>query len=286
MGDSSSLDEDEAGLLWLPREMLDILRSQNEPGLLFFSLSAEDSLSEAQGRRIPCLLTELSRDSVPLLVVVVEGVTARTVFLLKIEVESRRSVRSGTTAVDDTGCEVAGRGEKERDGETGDCVVALEPGDFLLPGLMRNESPLEVPNAKPVAAIPMVPIAHSWKVLLEMHQDDMMDRQGMGMYGIYRSNMFLTVVHRGSRGRLPSRQLSPELPVYVHMERPHGGFTISCKSCEGLRGLSDWRSRCLCCVCGKGVGRKDIVSGAGRGKGKQGETRDGGVAKEEKLEML
>jgi hypothetical protein len=65
LGDSSSLDEDEAGLLLLPREMLDIRRSQNEPGLLFSFLSVEGSLSEVQGRRIPCLLTELSRDSVP-----------------------------------------------------------------------------------------------------------------------------------------------------------------------------------------------------------------------------
>ena len=175
-GDSSSLDEDEVGL-WFPREMLDILRSQNEPGLLFFSLSVEGSRSEVQGRRAPCLLTELSRDSVPMLAVV-EGVAARTVFLLKIEVERRRSVRSGTTGVEDTGCEVAGRGEKERDGETGECAVALEPGDFLLPGLIRYGSPLEVPNAKPVAAIPRVPMAHSWKVLLEMHRDDMISWAG------------------------------------------------------------------------------------------------------------
>lgn len=96
---------------------------------------------------------------------------ALTVLLLRIDVERRRSVLSGTTGVDDTGCEVAGRAEKEREGETGDCVVVLEPGDFLLPGLMRNESPLAVPNAKPVAAIPMVPMAHNCRPMLEDYQD-------------------------------------------------------------------------------------------------------------------
>lgn len=160
LGDSSSLVEDEAGLLWLPREMLDIRRSQKEPGRVVSFRSVEGSLSEVQGRRMPCLLTELSRDSVPLLMVV-EGVTARTVFLLKIDVDSRRSVLSGTAGVEDTGCEVAGRAEKEVGGDIGECVVILEPGDFLLPGLMRKESPLEVPNAKPVAAMPMVPMAQS-----------------------------------------------------------------------------------------------------------------------------
>lgn len=160
LGDSSNLVEDDVGLLWLPREILDIRRNQKEPGLLFSFLSVEGSLSEVHGRRMPCLLTELSRDSVPLLVVV-EGVTARMVFLLKIDVDIRRSVLSCTAGVEDTGCEVAGRAEMEREGETGDCTVALDPGDFLLPGFMRNESPLDVPSAKPVAAMPIVPMAQS-----------------------------------------------------------------------------------------------------------------------------
>lgn len=48
--------------------------------------------------------------------------------------------------------------------------------------------------------------------------------------GIHRGDMFLTVFHSGLRGRLSSRQLSPELPVFVHMERIHDGFTIGYES--------------------------------------------------------
>jgi hypothetical protein len=40
-------------------------------------------------------------------------------------------------------------------------VAALEPGAFLLPGLIRYESPSDVPNARPAAAMPKVPTAQS-----------------------------------------------------------------------------------------------------------------------------
>lgn len=89
---SSSLEEEEAGLPWPPREMLDIRLSQ-EVGLV--SLRSDDeSLSEDQKGKMACLLRELSLDCAPLLAVV-EGVMARTVLLLRIEVDIRRSVGSG-----------------------------------------------------------------------------------------------------------------------------------------------------------------------------------------------
>ena len=56
---------------------------------------------------IPCLLTELSRESVPILCVAVEGVTT---FLLRKEVDSRRSIRSDNAGVGTIGREAGGRG--------------------------------------------------------------------------------------------------------------------------------------------------------------------------------
>ena len=75
--------------------------------------------------------------------------------------DKRRSTLSTGAGVDETGCEVAGRVKEGRFVVTGERVVALEPGDFLLPGLMRYDSPSAVPSAKPAAAMPTVPIAHS-----------------------------------------------------------------------------------------------------------------------------
>ncbi len=119
-------------------------------------LSVDGSLSEVHGLLIPCLLTELSRESVPVLWVVAEGVL---IFLLSIDMDKRRSNRSGKVGVDGVGSEVGGRGSS---GETGERVVTLEPGAFLLPGLIRYESPSDVPKASPAAAMPKVPTAHSW----------------------------------------------------------------------------------------------------------------------------
>jgi hypothetical protein len=86
---------------------------------------------------------------------------ARIVFLRRIVVDSRRSSLSDSGGVALTGCETEGRVGNVRLGETGDCVAALEPGAFLLPGFMRYDSPSDVPNARPAAAMPTVPTAHS-----------------------------------------------------------------------------------------------------------------------------
>ena len=118
-------------------------------------------MSDVHGLSIPCLLTELSRDSVPMLSDA-EGVMARGVFLRRMDVDRRRSPFSCTTAgVEVTGWEVEGRVGNGRFGETGDRVEALEPGAFLLPGFIKYESPSLVPNARPAAAMPTVPTAHS-----------------------------------------------------------------------------------------------------------------------------
>lgn len=98
--------------------------------------SDDESLSEDQKGKIACLLRELSLDCAPLLAVV-EGVMARTVLLLRIEVDIRRSVGSGAVEGWVEGYEVAGRVKDEGSGVMGDRVVGLEPGAFLLPGLMR-----------------------------------------------------------------------------------------------------------------------------------------------------
>lgn len=65
-GDSSSREEEEAGLPGFPRDMLDIRLSHDEPDLPSFR-SVEESLSDVQGLSIPCLLTELSREFAPVL---------------------------------------------------------------------------------------------------------------------------------------------------------------------------------------------------------------------------
>jgi hypothetical protein len=57
--------------------------------------SVDESLSEVQGLKLPDLLTELSRESVPMLCVPADGVTRR----LRIEVDNRRSIRSDKPGV-------------------------------------------------------------------------------------------------------------------------------------------------------------------------------------------
>jgi hypothetical protein len=113
---------------------------------------------------------------------------------------------------------VAGRGGNGKSGDSGDRVIAFEPGAFLLPGLIKYESPFEVPNANPAAAIPTVPTAHNYKTCQTSHN--------IGQC-IYRSDMLLTLFHLDCI--LPSRRLYPEVLVNVHKERPHDEFTISCK---------------------------------------------------------
>lgn len=61
-GDSSSREEDDAGLLFLPRERLDIRLNHDEPGVDSLR-SVDESRSDVQGLNMECLLTELSRDS-------------------------------------------------------------------------------------------------------------------------------------------------------------------------------------------------------------------------------
>jgi hypothetical protein len=104
---------------------------------------------------MPCLLIELSRESVAVLCVAAEGVLT---LLLRKDVDRRRSIRSDNAGVGVMGSEVGGRGSS---GETGERVVALEPGAFLLPGLIKYESPSDVPSANPAAAMPRVPTAQS-----------------------------------------------------------------------------------------------------------------------------
>ncbi len=122
----------------------------------------ESRSDDVQGLNMPPLVIELSRDSGPVPVLsVVEGVWARTVFLRRMDVDSRRSSLSDSAGVEVAGREVGGRRGVERSGGTGERVVAFEPGDFLLPGLIRYESPSEVPKARPAAAMPTVPTAQS-----------------------------------------------------------------------------------------------------------------------------
>jgi hypothetical protein len=85
----SSRDEDDGGLSPRCRDRLDILLSHVWPVVCSFP-SVDESLSEVQGLKLPDLLMELSRESVPILCVPAEGVTRRR----KIEVDSRRSIRS------------------------------------------------------------------------------------------------------------------------------------------------------------------------------------------------
>jgi hypothetical protein len=156
-GETSSLDDDEVGLPRAGRERLEILRSQVWLCVGFCSVpSTDDSLSpEVQGLEIPCLLMELSRESVPVLCVAADGVF---ILLLRNEVDKRRSIRSDNAGVGVTGSEVGGGNS----GEVKERVVALEPGAFLLPGLIRYEFPSDVPSARPAAAMPRVPTAQSW----------------------------------------------------------------------------------------------------------------------------
>ena len=132
---SSTLEEEDAGRPWLPREMLDIRLSQ-EVGLVSLR-SDEESLSEDQNGKTPCLVTELSLDCAPLLAVEEDGVMALTVFRLRIEVDMRRSAGSGRGGGREEGYEVTGRDKNEGSGVIGERIVGLEPGAFLLPGLMR-----------------------------------------------------------------------------------------------------------------------------------------------------
>ena len=194
--DSSSREEEEVGLPRLPREMLDIRLSHEELGLTSFR-SVDESLSDVQGLSIPCLLTELSREPVPMLSVA-EGVLARNVLLRRIEVESRRSTWTGTAGVEPMGCEVGGRVGKGRLGETGERGVALDPGVFLLPGFIRYESRSEVPNASPAAAMPTVPTAQSYTC---SQRDAQTAVWGKGY--IYRGNVLLTVIHHAWEAKSP-----------------------------------------------------------------------------------
>lgn len=61
-GDSSNREEDDAGLLFLPRERLEIRLNHDEPGVPSLR-SVDESRSDVQGLNMECLLTELSRDS-------------------------------------------------------------------------------------------------------------------------------------------------------------------------------------------------------------------------------
>lgn len=75
--------------------------SQDEPGLASLR-SVDESLSEVHGLRIPCRLTELSRDATSVLPVV-GRISGWTVFLRSREVDSRRSILSASAEVVLTG---------------------------------------------------------------------------------------------------------------------------------------------------------------------------------------
>lgn len=91
----------------------------------------------------------------PVLWVAAEGVLT---FLLRMDVDNRRSIRSDKGGVDVEAVDVGGRGiSGEMDGR----VAALEPGTFLLPGVIKYESASCVPSANPAAAMPSVPTAQS-----------------------------------------------------------------------------------------------------------------------------
>jgi hypothetical protein len=159
-GETSSLEAEDVGLPLGGRDKLDIRRSQVGFGDDFCSnVAAEGSLSpDVQGLIIPCLLTELSRESVAVLCVVAEGVgTLRR----RKERDRRRSIRSDKPEAGVVGSEGGRGGRLPGVGEKGGCVAALEPGAFLLPGFMRYESPSDVPKARPAAATPRVPTAQS-----------------------------------------------------------------------------------------------------------------------------
>lgn len=102
-GERSSLDEEDAGLLRFPREILDMRLNQDEPDGGSFR-SVNESLSDAQGLNMTLLLIELSRDSVPVPVLsIAEGVLALTVFLRRTDADKRRSSLSDNAGVEVTG---------------------------------------------------------------------------------------------------------------------------------------------------------------------------------------